>query len=146
MWRTLGAFTVRGGPAGERQVAERLAKVARRFAFPAELLEQIEVSLIRATTIAHGWKSAAGARQEVEVRVLVSEARSDMGPHGRRRSNAPQAPSQPEKPADELAQGWGYFLVERPAEDARASTHHPARHHIELYLYPEGARSEGENV
>jgi hypothetical protein len=133
MWRTLDRFAVAGRADGEGRLKARLGRIAGRLGIPAGSLETVAAAVARAVLRAAGAGSDSGGRPPVEVEVLASQAR--RGPRGRAAGQ--------EQPA---SQGWGFFLIERPPDEAQASARRPARHRIELYLYPEGARAEGDDV
>jgi hypothetical protein len=144
MWRTLGAFTVRGGPADEGQVKARVARIARRLDVPVGFLEQIEAAVTRATMSAPSPEGVASAQRQVEVQVLISEPWLGTETRARLRPASPKAAGQPQQPGHEPAsQGWGFFLVEQPASEPPAGRTQ-AHHRVELYLYPEGSLEAGE--
>jgi len=92
--------------AGSKQaLAERLATAVQAYDVPASVLERVQ----QAATVAVGRAFQHDDTQSISLSVLM-------------RALQPQAAPAPAS--------WGFFIVERAAEDGD-------RQHIEVFLYPE---------
>ena len=118
-WQTLAEFSVTGEPGSESLPAEGISQAVRGLHLPSAQLERLKAFVAEAARNAmQRCSTIPQSGAVVSIRVLASNA------NGLSRQST---------------LGWGFFLIERAINDARATSGR-ACYLIEVFLYLEGDR------
>ena len=118
-WRTLAEFTVTGEPGSESLAVDGVVQAVRDLHLPSAQLERLKAIVAEAARHAIqrcGTMHQPGAR--VSIRVLASSTHVV---------------------SRRWTRGWGFFLIERAANDAH-TMRGTVGYLIEVFLYLEGDR------
>ena len=144
-WRTLAEFTLDGISGNEHQAMDDIAGAVQELNLLPRRVERLKTAVGEATLSAMEYRSRYGAECPVLIRLLVSQRviPGHLSTGSRGHSKPESWPPEPGAKivGHPLPGGWGFFLVERRADD----THHKGKkqHHvIEAFLYLEGELSE----
>jgi hypothetical protein len=126
-------FVASGGPAFERESAQRITQVAQGLGLQPEMLKRMEQAIIKALRQATQWERCASQRSAISIRVWISAlSTADTRQPGSDISTCSDGHS-----------GWGFFLLQRPDGELGA-TDVESTQVIEVYLYQESDRAKRE--
>jgi hypothetical protein len=104
-WRTVAELIQTIGTHCDRALIERLATAVRELNLPPTVLEQMQQAVTAAVGRAFQNDTTRAAHMTISTRAIHKED-------------------------DRMSRSWGFFLINRGAEDG-------AQHHIEVFVYPE---------
>jgi anti-sigma regulatory factor (Ser/Thr protein kinase) len=149
-WRILTEFTLPGVPGDEREAQDRVVGAVQALRLSTMRLQGLKTAVAEAVLkfIAHGQHQRAEGPEQIRVCVSGAQLAIAAG------TSEQDGEAIPGPPALDLAvklddppllHGWGFFLVEKMADDPRSAPP-AARHTLELYIYPEGDQRGAEQV
>ena len=141
VWQILAEFSLPGELSTEHLGRVKLAEAVQGLNLPVTNLERLNVAVARAilNAIDHGHRPQFEA--SLMIRILISNQAQLLRIINRASDGLlpePETPDLASNLADqELPQGWGFFLIEKRADDPPLRGEE-AHHTIELFLYLEG--------